>query len=87
MQIINALGERRGASQVKTAMVKTILVNVDLDVRGLRGSEVSEEEIEEMAHEDWLEAWGDILKVIGEWHPYIDVELFSTDNVEIEVIE
>jgi hypothetical protein len=87
MQITNDFGDKYGASQVCVTMVKTLVVKVYLDVRGLPGNEVSEEEIELMAHENWLEAQWGALAAIGARFPYIDMEFLSTDNVEMEVIE
>lgn len=87
MQIVNAFGERCGASQVRVEMVKTLIVKVYLDVRGLPGNEVSEEEIEEMAHEDWLEIQARTLATASAQFPYIDIEFLSTDHVRVEVIE
>lgn len=88
MKITTYFGEDYEAEQVKVAMVKTLFVDVYLDqLDNLSGNKVSEEELEEIAHEDWLEAWGAILKMVAEKFPYIDMELFSTDSVKLEIVE
>lgn len=88
MQITNDLGETYQASEMKVEMVKTILVTVHLDeLDQLAEAEVSEEALEQIAHEEWLEAQGILLRTIEEGFPYIDIEFFSTDHVQLEVVE
>ena len=87
MQITNDFGDKYGASQVCVSMVKTFVVKVYLDVRDLPGNEASEEELGQMAHENWLEVQQRVLAALGTRFPYIDMEFLSTDNVEVGVIE
>jgi len=89
MRIVNDFGGRYEATQVKVRMIKTLIVNVCLDCSnpGLSyAAELSEEELEQIAHEDWLEAQAAILKMAQERFPYIDMEFFA-DEIELEVVE
>ena len=91
MKITNDFGEVYEANHMQVKMVKTVLVNVDLDDLDSLGdgpdNEMSEEELEEIAHEDWLDAYAAILKMLSEKFPYIDLEGYSTDSVQMEVVE
>jgi len=87
MQIVNGLGERYEAKQVKARMVKTFIVDVYLDDGSYAEQEWSEEELEAIAHEDWLEAQAAILKAVADRFPYIDIEFSSTDNIQLEVVK
>lgn len=87
MKITTALGDNYEAKQVCVRMTKTLGVEVYYENLSVLGDEISEEELELMAHEHWLDAWGAILKMVGERFPYIDLEILSTDHIEVEVVE
>lgn len=87
MQITNDFGDSYQASEVKVEMVKTILVDAYVYVEWLRGPEVSEEKLKEIAHEQWLEAQDVILRAAEAEFPHIDIEFLSTDNIRIEVVK
>lgn len=86
MQITTFFRDDYQASQVRVRMVKTFVVNVYLDVRWHQGREMSEEELEEMAHEYWLEIQASLLARAAQFS-CIDIEFVSTDHVAIEVVE